>query len=42
MLIVGFGVLVIGIGSFSWPVAMIVGGALLIVFGIALDRHAVQ
>lgn len=38
---VGFLSLVGGLSLVSIPAAAIVGGAMLIVFGVALDRHAV-
>lgn len=38
---VGFGAIVAGLALIHIPTAAIVGGALLIAFGVALDRHAV-
>lgn len=40
-MVVGFGALVGGLALVHIPTAAIVGGALLIAFGVALDRHAV-
>lgn len=41
-MMVGFVSLVSGVAMLNVPAAAMVGGVILIAFGLALDRHAVQ